>query len=56
MIMSDRDEFVGVHVTPEAREALEKERTKTGKSISKLVWEAVRKSLIETGYPIKEVA
>jgi len=56
MIMSDRDEFIGAHTTPEVKEALELERQKTKKSVSKIIHEAIVARLREAGYSIKEVA
>ena len=56
MITSDRDEFLGAHTTEEVKEALEKERQRTGKSVSKLVHEAVARDMRERGYKIKEDA
>lgn len=54
MIMSDRDEFIGAHTTEDAKQALEKERKLTGKSVSLLVHEAIVSKLREKGYEIKE--
>lgn len=56
MIMSDRDEFIGGHVTPEAKKALAAEAVKSGKSMSRLIWEAVREKLLAAGHDIKEAA
>lgn len=54
MIMSNRDEFLGAHTTPEVKEALEEERRKTGKSVSLLVHEAVKKQMQEKGYSVED--
>ena len=54
MITSNRDEFLGAHTTPEVKEALEKERQKTGKSVSLLVHEAVKRQMEEKGYPVED--
>lgn len=56
MIMSDRDEFLGAHTTEEVKQALEKEKKKTGKSVSLLVHEAVVARVRELGYNVKEAA
>ena len=56
MIMSDRDEFIGAHTTPEVIEALEKERQKTKKSKSKLIHEALVAKLRSEGHNIKDEA
>lgn len=56
MIMSNRDEFLGAHTTEEVKKALEAERQKTSKSVSKLVHEALVKDLRERGYKITEEA
>jgi hypothetical protein len=54
MIMSDRDEFIGAHTTPEARKALEQLRDRTKKSVSKLIHEAVVAKLRSEGFEIKD--
>ena len=53
MIMSDRDEFIGAHTTPSVKEALEAERKRTKKSVSKIVHEALVMKLRAAGYEIK---
>ena len=56
MIMSNRDEFVGLHTTEDAKKALERERDKTGKSVSKIAHEILVAGLRERGHQLKEEA
>jgi predicted transcriptional regulator len=56
VIMSDRDNFIGGHTTAEVEAALQKEATKSKKSKSMIIHEALRDALKAKGYPIKEDA
>lgn len=54
MITGDRDEFLGAHTTPKVKEALDLERRKTGKSVSLLIHEAVKKEMQQKGYQVED--
>lgn len=52
---SPRFEFLGAHVTPDAKEGLKDLAAREDKSISRLVYEAVVAKLRAAGYEIEEV-
>lgn len=56
MIISDRNEFTGTHLTHEAKEALRLEAEEKNKSMSRLIAEWVNETLRQRGYKLKEVA
>lgn len=54
MIMSDRDEFTGAHLTPAVKAALRKQARRTNKSMSAYMFEAVREKLLREGVDLIE--
>jgi|GEM_PF-5119265 predicted transcriptional regulator len=52
MIMSDRDVFAGAHVTPEVKDALRQLSLKQNKSMSALIYEAIKDKLAKEGVEV----
>lgn len=53
MITNERYDFLGVHVTPDVKDALRRESVKTKKSMSRLAYEAVVAKLREAGHKVE---
>ncbi len=53
MIMSDRDVFLGCHVTAPVKSCIQKEATRRGMTVSALVFRMLSKSLKELGHPVE---
>jgi hypothetical protein len=54
MTLSERQEFVGGHVTPEIKQALQKSARKRKTSVSKLIHLALVDFLIRDGFDVEE--
>jgi len=54
MIISDRDVFVGAHLTPDVKEALRAEATAQKTSMSELVFKAIVQMLRAKGHKVSE--
>lgn len=55
MIMGDRDEFVGAHVTPEVKDTLRLAATNRGESMSKFIADAIQERLDSLGIKVLPV-
>lgn len=55
VIYSDRDVFIGGHVTPDVKDALKEESRRSSKTMSRFIYEAVVAKLQQQGHDIKMV-
>lgn len=53
MITTDRNEFLGAHVTPAVKDALKEEAKKEDLSVSMLVFKLLKLSLRAKGYNVE---